>query len=66
MSGASGQVPAAIHVTPEALAEGMIGKIEDGDVLCLDAEAGTLHLDVSEDILKNARCQTYRKSRTQG
>ena len=52
MSGASGQVPAAIHVTPEALAEGLIGKIEDGDVICLDAEAGTLHLDVDDATLK--------------
>jgi len=42
MSGASGKVPAAIHVTPEALEGGAIGKIRDGDMLRLDAEAGTL------------------------
>jgi phosphogluconate dehydratase len=42
MSGASGKVPAAIHVTPEALDGGAIGKILDGDVLRLDAASGKL------------------------
>lgn len=42
MSGASGKVPAAIHVTPEALGGGAIGKIRDGDVIRLDAETGLL------------------------
>jgi phosphogluconate dehydratase len=42
MSGASGKVPAAIHVTPEALEGGIIAKIRDGDMIRLDAEAGTL------------------------
>jgi len=42
MSGASGKVPAAIHVTPEAADGGPIAKIRDGDMLRLDAEAGTL------------------------
>ena len=42
MSGASGKVPAAIHVTPEAIDGGPIAKIRDGDTLRLDAEAGTL------------------------
>ncbi len=46
MSGASGKVPAAIHVTPEALDGGMIGRIRDGDVVCLDATAGTLDVRV--------------------
>ncbi|PQA86997.1 phosphogluconate dehydratase [Hyphococcus luteus] len=44
MSGASGKVPAAIHVTPEALDGGAIGKIRDGDVILLDAEAGRLEV----------------------
>ena len=44
MSGASGKVPAAIHVTPEALEGGVIGKIRDGDIVRLDAEAGTLEV----------------------
>jgi phosphogluconate dehydratase len=42
MSGASGKVPAAIHVSPEALAGGPLGKVRDGDIIRLDAEAGTL------------------------
>ncbi|HVW91876.1 MAG TPA: phosphogluconate dehydratase [Devosia sp.] len=42
MSGASGKVPAAIHVTPEAVDGGPIAKLRDGDMLRLDAEAGTL------------------------
>ncbi len=42
MSGASGKVPAAIHVTPEAVDGGPIARIVDGDLLRLDAEAGTL------------------------
>lgn len=48
MSGASGKIPAAIQITPEADSGGVIGKIRDGDVLELDAEAGRLHLDVDE------------------
>ena len=42
MSGASGKVPAAIHVTPEAVDGGPISKLRDGDMLRLDADAGTL------------------------
>ncbi|MBT9486638.1 MAG: phosphogluconate dehydratase [Rubrivivax sp.] len=42
MSGASGKVPAAIHLSPEALADGPIGRVRDGDLIRLDAEAGTL------------------------
>ena len=45
MSGASGKVPAAIHLTPEALDGGPIAKIRDGDRITLDAVAGTLDLD---------------------
>ena len=42
MSGASGKVPAAIHVTPEACAGGPLARLRDGDVVRLDAVAGTL------------------------
>jgi len=52
MSGASGKVPAAIHVTPEALEGGVIGKICDGDMIRLDAEKGTLEVFVPEAELK--------------
>jgi phosphogluconate dehydratase len=47
MSGASGKVPAAIHVAPEALDGGPIARVRDGDLIRLDAERGTLTLDVS-------------------
>jgi phosphogluconate dehydratase len=42
MSGASGKVPAAIHVSPEAAAGGPLAKVRDGDLIRLDAVAGTL------------------------
>ncbi|KQT69802.1 MULTISPECIES: phosphogluconate dehydratase [unclassified Aureimonas] len=48
MSGASGKVPAAIHVTPEAKAGGIIGRIREGDMIRLDAEKGTLEILVGE------------------
>ena len=46
MSGASGKVPAAIHLTPEALDGGPIARVRDGDLIRLDAEAGTLEAKV--------------------
>ncbi len=42
MSGASGKVPAAIHVTPEVLDGGPLGRVREGDLVRLDAEAGVL------------------------
>ena len=44
MSGASGKVPAAIHVCPEALDGGAIAKLRDGDMLRVDAVRGTLDI----------------------
>ena len=46
MSGASGKVPAAIHVTPEAADGGPIAKLREGDVIRLDAPRGRLHVHV--------------------
>ncbi len=48
MSGASGKVPAAIHVTPEAVEGGVIGRIRDGDVVRVDGESRTLHVLVDD------------------
>jgi phosphogluconate dehydratase len=48
MSGASGKVPAAIHVSPEAAAGGPLAKLHDGDVVRVDAQAGTLQALVPE------------------
>ncbi len=44
MSGASGKVPSAIHVAPEALDGGLIGKLQDGDLVRVDATAGRLEV----------------------
>ncbi len=44
MSGASGKVPAAIHVTPECLGGGELAKVRDGDRIRLDAQAGVLEV----------------------
>ncbi|MEO7114363.1 MAG: phosphogluconate dehydratase [Caldimonas sp.] len=49
MSGASGQIPAAIHVSPEVLAGGSLGRIRDGDRVRLDAVAGRLEAIVPKD-----------------
>jgi phosphogluconate dehydratase len=50
MSGASGKVPAAIHVSPEILAGGPLGLVRDGDIIRLDAGAGTLEALVPEEV----------------
>ncbi|MBA3592259.1 MAG: phosphogluconate dehydratase [Polaromonas sp.] len=46
MSGASGKVPAAIHVSPEAAAGGPLAKVRDGDVILLDSVNGILDIRV--------------------
>jgi phosphogluconate dehydratase len=48
MSGASGKVPAAIHVSPEAMAGGPLAKLRSGDLIRLDALAGSLQALVDE------------------
>ena len=50
MSGASGKVPAAIHVSPEILAGGPLGLVRDGDIIRLDATLGTLQALVPADV----------------
>ena len=54
LSGASGKIPAAIHITPEAARGGAIGKVRDGDLVRLDSEAGTLEVLV-DTVEFNAR-----------
>jgi len=48
MSGASGKVPAAIQVSPEAVAGGPLGKLQDGDIVRVDAEAGVLEAEIDD------------------
>jgi len=51
MSGASGKVPAAIHVYPEAANEGPLSRVRNGDVIALDAGKGLLEIDVPAEEL---------------
>ena len=51
MSGASGNVPAAIHVTPEAIHGGPLARLRDGDVIRLDSHTGILEAKVTEATL---------------
>ena len=50
MSGASGKVPAALHVSPECLLGGPIGRVRTGDMILLDAENGLLEAKVDADV----------------
>jgi phosphogluconate dehydratase len=52
MSGASGKVPAALHVTPEAIEGGPLALLRDGDVIRLDADAGVLDALVDPAVLR--------------
>ncbi len=60
MSGASGKVPAAIHLCPEALDGGLIAKINTGDMILLDGETGQLTLLVDEAELLKRENATFR------
>jgi len=51
MSGASGAVPAAIHLTPECLNGGALARIHDGDIVTLDSYTGTLAVRVTDEVL---------------
>jgi phosphogluconate dehydratase len=51
MSGASGKVPAAIHLTPEAYRGGVIGKVQSGDIVEINTQTGKLVLHVSDEEL---------------
>ena len=64
MSGASGKVPAAIHLTPEASDGGVISKIESGDIIRLDAAKGTLDLINFEEINHRKRKERSRTAHT--
>ena len=60
MSGASGKVPSAIHITPEAIDGGVIAKIQDGDEIEIDAFNGKIN--VSKDI-SNRKIITSEKNK---
>jgi phosphogluconate dehydratase len=64
MSGASGKVPAAIHVSPEILAGGPLGLVRDGDIIRVDATAGTLEALVPADVWASRKMATADLSRS--
>ena len=64
MSGASGRVLAAIHVTPEASAGGPLALVEDGDVVRVDALTGSLSLLVDPDVLATRTPDVVEQART--
>jgi len=66
MSGASGKVPAAIHLAPEAIEGGMIAKIREGDIISLNAPNGELLLHVSDEELANREHEISEQTLTFG
>lgn len=58
MSGASGKVPSAIHLTPEAAKGGVISKVRNGDIIRFDIQKGEISLLVDEDILISRESKT--------
>jgi phosphogluconate dehydratase len=66
MSGASGKVPAAIHLAPEAIEGGVIAKIREGDLITLDAPNGSLIVHVGEAELAAREAQFSVQTNTFG
>ena len=60
MSGASGKVPAAIHLCPEALDGGLIAKVQTGDMISLNGVTGELSLLVSDEELAKRECAKFQ------
>ena len=60
MSGASGKVPSAIHVSPEGSRGGPIAKVRDGDVIVFDAERGVLDIKVDPVEFEARSADEYR------
>ncbi|GAB1263718.1 phosphogluconate dehydratase [Aurantivibrio infirmus] len=61
MSGASGKVPSAIHLSPEALDRGPIAKLKNGDLVVLDADKGMLNVEVDSQVWQTRECAEYRQ-----
>ena len=67
MSGASGKIPAAIHLTPEAIKGGPISRLCDGDVITLDADSGVLNVDLdSAELSQRSVCSAPENPATVG
>ena len=66
MSGASGKVPAAIHITPEACQGGPLARIQNGDWISLDATAGSLRVELSAKELAEREPAPYSSTSNSG
>jgi phosphogluconate dehydratase len=66
MSGASGKVPAAIHLAPEAVEGGFIAKIREGDVVTLDAPNGVLKVHVEDNEFAQREIEISEQVQTYG
>ncbi len=66
MSGASGTVPAAIHVSPESVRGGPLARVRDGDVIRLDARTGTLEVLVEDAVLASRTPAPQEQMTAQG
>jgi phosphogluconate dehydratase len=66
MSGASGKVPAAIHLTPEACQGGPLAMIRNGDWISLDATTGTLTVELSAEELAERELASYSSTSNSG
>jgi phosphogluconate dehydratase len=66
MSGASGKVPAAIHVTPEAADGGALARIQSGDMMIVDCERGVLSVELDETLLATRPVATLPTEQTTG
>ena len=64
MSGASGKVPTAMHVGPEAMAGGPLARVHDGDIITVDLENGKLTIDVPKDEFKKRDPAILRRNKT--
>ena len=53
MSGASGKVPSAIHLSPEAINGGVLAKIQNGDMICFDVENGKIELLLDDEVINS-------------
>jgi len=66
MSGASGKVPAALHVSPEVAQGGPLGKVRDGDLIELNVHTGELRALVSEDVWSQRPVRSLSKDSVTG
>ncbi len=66
MSGASGKVPAALHVSPEVAQGGHLGKVQDGDIIELNVHTGALHAFVPEDVWNSRPSRVMTEDATHG